>query len=73
MCYPYIIITPHQSFATNEALSNIAHTTCYNINKWANNNTSEKELTCEEKENSDFVPSLFKLKILSKKNAEKVN
>lgn len=67
MSYPYVIITPHQSFATNEALSNIADTTYYNLNKWANNNTSENELTCKEKENTDYGPSPFRLKILSKK------
>ena len=44
MSYPNVIITPHQAFATNEALLNIADTTFYNLNKWANNITSENEL-----------------------------
>ncbi|MDZ4794056.1 MAG: 2-hydroxyacid dehydrogenase [Bacteroidota bacterium] len=44
MGYPNVIITPHQAFATNEALSNIADTTFYNLDSWANNKTSENEL-----------------------------
>lgn len=44
MSYPNVIITPHQAFATNEALLNIADTTFYNLNKWANNKATENEL-----------------------------
>lgn len=44
MCYPNVIITPHQAFATNEALSNIADTTFYNIDCWALNKKSNNEL-----------------------------
>jgi D-lactate dehydrogenase len=39
-----VIITPHQAFATKEALTNIADTTFYNINCWAENKSSENEL-----------------------------
>lgn len=38
------IITPHQAFATKEALTNIADTTFYNINCWAKNKSTENEL-----------------------------
>jgi D-lactate dehydrogenase len=29
-----VLVTPHQAFATNEALNNIAETTFLNINSW---------------------------------------
>lgn len=38
---PNVLITPHQAFATREALKNIATTTFYNITCW------EKGLRCE--------------------------
>jgi D-lactate dehydrogenase len=57
MSYPNVIITPHQGFATNEALSNIAVTTFYNISCWANSKITENELTCKEENNKDHVPS----------------
>jgi D-lactate dehydrogenase len=41
---PNVIITPHQAFATNEALSNIADTTFYNLDRWAQDLNSENEL-----------------------------
>ena len=59
---PNVIITPHQAFATNEALSNIADTTFYNLDKWAQNLNSENELVCRGKENTDYIPSPFRLK-----------
>jgi D-lactate dehydrogenase len=62
MSYPNVIITPHQAFATNEALSNIAGTTFYNLDCWAQNKKSTNELNYTEKENT-YVPSPFKLKI----------
>ena len=64
MSYPNVIITPHQAFATNEALSNIADTTFYNIDCWANNKNSDNELMCKEEENTGYVPMPWgKLKI----------
>jgi D-lactate dehydrogenase len=39
-----VLITPHQAFATKEALTNIAATTFYNISRWSNSNHSEYEL-----------------------------
>ena len=62
MSYPNVIITPHQAFATNEALSNIADTTFYNLDKWAQNQNSENELIGKGKENTDYIPSPFRLK-----------
>ena len=62
MSYPNVIITPHQAFATNEALSNIASTTFYNLDKWAQNLNSENELTCKGNENTDYIPAPFRLK-----------
>ena len=40
-----VLITPHQGFATYEALVNIAETTFYNILEWAAGATPENELT----------------------------
>jgi D-lactate dehydrogenase len=40
-----VIITPHQAFATKEALSDIANTTFYNIDCWSKNQHSKYELT----------------------------
>lgn len=44
MSYPNVIITPHQAFATNEALSNIADTVFYNIDCWDKNIQPVNEL-----------------------------
>ncbi|MEJ0105925.1 MAG: hypothetical protein WDO19_26710 [Bacteroidota bacterium] len=41
---PNVLITPHQAFATNEALDNIAATTFYNIDCWNRDQRSENEL-----------------------------
>ena len=43
--HPDVIITAHQAFATKEALLNLAETTFYNLNQWAQNKKSENELT----------------------------
>ncbi|MEO8406418.1 MAG: hypothetical protein ABI480_17540, partial [Chitinophagaceae bacterium] len=40
-----VLITPHQAFATEQALTNIADTTLYNITCWLTNTHSENELT----------------------------
>ncbi|HEX2608144.1 MAG TPA: 2-hydroxyacid dehydrogenase [Flavisolibacter sp.] len=45
MSYSNVMITPHQAFATEEALSNIAGTTVYNLTSWAAGRISENELT----------------------------
>ena len=45
--YPNVMITPHQAFATKEALSNIADTTLYNIDCWAQDKRSDNELNDE--------------------------
>jgi D-lactate dehydrogenase len=42
---PNVLITPHQAFATKEALTNIATTTISNINSWKNGLRSGNELT----------------------------
>lgn len=42
---PNVLITPHQAFATHEALQNIATTTCNNFHHWDINETSPNELT----------------------------
>ena len=41
---PNVLITPHQAFATSEALNNIAATTFYNIDCWNRGQRSENEL-----------------------------
>ncbi|MDP3468449.1 MAG: NAD(P)-dependent oxidoreductase [Daejeonella sp.] len=43
--FPNVIVTPHQAYATKEALSNIADNTFYNIDCWAQDNPTENELT----------------------------
>jgi len=45
LAMPNVLITPHQAFATQEALSNIAITTFDNIECWKNNKRSKSELT----------------------------
>ena len=56
MSYPNVIITPHQAFATNEALSNIADTTFYNIDCWAKNKKSDNELNDKQEDNTGYIP-----------------
>jgi D-lactate dehydrogenase len=41
---PNVLITPHQAFATKEALGNIASTTFYNIDCWEQGSISKNEL-----------------------------
>ena len=40
-----VLVTPHQAFATYEALTNIADTTFYNILEWKEGLTPDNELT----------------------------
>ncbi|MBP2831498.1 2-hydroxyacid dehydrogenase [Aquimarina sp. U1-2] len=42
---PNVLLTPHQAFATQEALSNIAETTFHTINCWDRKEHTENELT----------------------------
>ncbi|GAA4275470.1 2-hydroxyacid dehydrogenase [Aquimarina mytili] len=42
---PNVLLTPHQGFATQEALSNIAEATFYNINCWSQDQPGKNELT----------------------------
>ena len=44
LAMPNVLITPHQAFATHEALTNIAATTFYNIDCWRSGKRSENEL-----------------------------
>jgi D-lactate dehydrogenase len=50
---PNVLLTPHQAFATAEALTNIASTTFYNIDCWHKKMVSKNELTTP----SNLVPS----------------
>lgn len=45
LAMPNVLITPHQAFATKEALTNIAAATFYNLTCWENNEPSKNELT----------------------------
>tara|TARA_R100000935_G_scaffold15425_2_gene30801 strand:+ start:26028 stop:27017 length:990 start_codon:yes stop_codon:yes gene_type:complete len=45
LCHPKTVVTPHQSFATNEALQNIASATIDNLNAWDNGKHSINELS----------------------------
>lgn len=49
-----VLVTPHQGFATYEALSNIADTTFYNILEWKEGLRPENELTSFVKVISTF-------------------
>jgi D-lactate dehydrogenase len=42
---PNVLVTGHQAFLTNEALTNIAETTIYNLDCWENNKLNDNELT----------------------------
>ena len=53
MGFSNVLITPHQAFATNEALKNIAATTFYNLSSWMQNSRTENEITY-----SDYIPAL---------------
>lgn len=58
MSLPNVIITPHQAFATREALANIADTTFYNIDCRARGMASPNELSFRnEDENTGYVPT----------------
>lgn len=43
--HPKVILTPHQAFATQEALSNIAATTITNLSSWEAGERSKNELS----------------------------
>jgi D-lactate dehydrogenase len=45
MGFSNVLITPHQAFATHEALKNIAATTFYNLSAWMQNDRTENEIT----------------------------
>ena len=42
---PNVLVTGHQAFLTQEALTNIAETTIYNLDAWENGGDTENELT----------------------------
>ena len=42
--HPRVLLTPHQAFATREALQNIAQTTFYNLDSWEAGELSKNEL-----------------------------
>jgi len=44
LAMPNVLITPHQAFATKEAITNIANTTFENIRSWGNKLPSKNEL-----------------------------
>jgi D-lactate dehydrogenase len=44
LAMPNVLITPHQAFATKEALTNIATTTFYNLGRWSKRQYSKNEL-----------------------------
>lgn len=45
LCHPKTLITPHQAFATQEALQNIASATFHNLNAWQEGKHSVNELS----------------------------
>ena len=42
---PRVLITGHHAFLTKEALTNIAETTIYNLDRWSQGKETENELT----------------------------
>ncbi len=42
--HPKVLLTPHQAFATEEAITNITETTIYNLNCWLKGQKSSNEL-----------------------------
>ena len=46
MQMPNVLITPHQAFATQEALQKIADTTIYNLHCFESEDVSKYQLTC---------------------------
>ena len=50
LAMPNVLITPHQAFATREALTNIAGTTFENVNTWSQGGHSINELSLAESE-----------------------
>ena len=48
MGFSNVLITPHQAFASNEALKNIAATTFHNLSLWGQNSSIENEITYSE-------------------------
>lgn len=49
LALPNVLITPHQAFATQQALANIATTTFFNINCWNKGTLSGNEITTTTK------------------------
>lgn len=47
LSFPNVLLTPHQGFITKEALTNIAETTFYNLDRWSGGKTSKNELSHE--------------------------
>lgn len=45
LAMPNVLLTPHQAFATQEALTNIATTTFYNLDRWSRRQYSKNELS----------------------------
>lgn len=45
LAMPNVLITPHQAFATEDALQNIAATTFENLDSWAQGKPSQNQLT----------------------------
>ena len=71
LSFPNVIVTPHQAFATKEALSNIADTTFYNLDCWSQYKHTENELT-DIGISDDYVPVPW-VKMKVKKITHKVS
>ena len=55
MAMPNVLITPHQAFATKEALQNIAATTIHNLSCWDSDEVSENELPSKPVIKQEFI------------------
>lgn len=47
LAFPNVLITPHQGFATTDALNNIANTTFYNIFCWSHDGECDNNLSAK--------------------------
>lgn len=57
LALPNVLITPHQAFATIEALNNIANTTFYNIFCWAHDGECDNDLTARFSKEQNKKPA----------------
>lgn len=61
LAMPNVLITPHQAFATTDALNNIANTTFYNIFCWAHSIVCDNELNIKPADDKKISKAITNL------------